>query len=109
MRILEVSKLYPPFWGGIETVVYDISNLLHENKYNVDVLCVSSKNISTFENENGINIYRCASITHIASTYISSEFVSMWKKIRNDYDIIHIHLPNPLACWPLSFISLKKI
>ncbi|HIH4319706.1 TPA: glycosyltransferase [Morganella morganii] len=105
MRILEVSKLYPPFWGGIETVVYDISNLLHKNKYNVDVLCVSSDGTSTFENENGINIYRCASIAHIASTYISSEFVNKWKKIRNNYDIIHIHLPNPLAL--LAFILYK--
>ena len=49
MRILEVSKLYPPFWGGIETVVYDISTVLKQEGYDVDVLCVSEKNQSSEE------------------------------------------------------------
>jgi len=105
VRILEVSKLYPPFWGGIETVVYDISTVLQQKGYDVDVLCVSEKNTSSNEVINNINVYRCASLLHLASTYISFEFVNFWREIRNNYDVIHIHLPNPLAL--LAFFLFK--
>ncbi|ELR4888070.1 glycosyltransferase, partial [Escherichia coli] len=97
MRILEVSKLYPPFWGGIETVVYDISTVLKQKDYDVDVLCVSESNHSSREVMDNVNVYRCSSIVHMASTYISFEFIKVWRSIRNNYDVIHVHLPNPLA------------
>ncbi|HDI6199062.1 TPA: glycosyltransferase, partial [Escherichia coli] len=96
-RILEVSKLYPPFWGGIETVVYDISTVLKQKDYDVDVLCVSESNHSSREVMDNVNVYRCSSIVHMASTYISFEFIKVWRSIRNNYDVIHVHLPNPLA------------
>ena len=97
MHILEVSKLYPPFWGGIETVVYDISTVLKQEGYDVDVLCVSDKNESSEEVIDDVKVYRCASLMHMASTYLSFEFIRVWRKIRTKYDVIHIHLPNPLA------------
>ena len=105
MRILEVSKLYPPFWGGIETVVYDISTVLKQEGYDVDVLCVSEKNQSSEEVIDSVKVYRCASIAHLASTYLSFEFIKVWRKIRNNYDVIHVHLPNPLAL--LAFFLFK--
>ncbi|MDE9678296.1 MULTISPECIES: glycosyltransferase [Citrobacter] len=105
MRILEVSKLYPPFWGGIETVVYDISTVLKQEGYDVDVLCVSENNNSTEEFIDNVKVYRCASFAHLASTYLSFEFIKIWRKIRNDYDVIHVHLPNPLAL--LAFYLFK--
>ncbi|MFK3710742.1 glycosyltransferase [Leclercia adecarboxylata] len=105
MRILEISKLYPPFWGGIETVVYDISTVLNQEGYAVDVLCVSEKNNSSKEVIDNVNVYRCANLVHLASTYISFEFIKFWQKIRNNYDVIHIHLPNPLAL--LAFLLFK--
>lgn len=105
MRILEVSKLYPPFWGGIETVVYDISTVLKQDGYDVDVLCVSEKNNSAEEVIDNVKVYRCASLAHLASTYLSFEFIKVWRKIRNNYDVIHVHLPNPLAL--LAFFLFK--
>lgn len=105
MRILEVSKLYPPFWGGIETVVYDISTVLKQEGYDVDVLCVSERNNTTEEVIDNVRIYRCASLLHLASTYLSFEFIKKWWKIRSNYDVIHFHLPNPLAL--LAFFLFK--
>ncbi|MDE9554965.1 glycosyltransferase [Xenorhabdus bovienii] len=97
MKILQISKLYPPFWGGIETVVYDISSELSRKGNFVDILCVSDKNENTTEVQNNGKIFRCGSILHLASTYISLSFLFKWMKIRKEYDIIHVHLPNPLA------------
>lgn len=108
MRILEVSKLYPPFWGGIETVVYDISTVLKQEGYDVDVLCVSEKNQSSEEVIDSVKVYRCASIAHLASTYLSFEFIKVWRKIRNNYDVIHVHLPNPLALLAFSYLNPIK-
>ena len=108
MRILEVSKLYPPFWGGIETVVYDISTVLRQKEHNVDVLCVSDKNKSTKEIVDGVNVYRCGSFAHLASTYLSFKFIKVWRKIRNNYDVIHVHLPNPLAVLAIVLFKPQK-
>lgn len=44
------------------------------------------------------------------STPISLEYFSIYRKIRNEYDIIHIHLPNPLATLaPLIFPTRAKL
>ncbi|MGY9341196.1 glycosyltransferase [Citrobacter braakii] len=98
MKLLQVSKLYPPFQGGIETVVCDITEGLIQKSYSVDVLCVSDKNLSTIEEDSrGNKIFRCGAFIHLASVYFSLKFILRWLRIRNDYDIIHIHMPNPLA------------
>lgn len=98
MKILQLSKLYPPFFGGIETVVYDISTDLNQyDDYEVDVLCVSETNSSSDEIVEGVRVYRKSSFAHIASTYLSISYIYTWLKRKNDYDVVHVHLPNPLA------------
>ncbi len=97
MLVLHVSKLYPPFWGGVETVVYDVVHGLRNEDYKVDVLCVSEDRNTTIECEKGSTIFRCGSLMHLSSLYISLSFFYYWYKIRNSYDIIHVHFPNPLA------------
>ncbi|MDK2725754.1 glycosyltransferase [Vibrio vulnificus] len=97
MRVLQVSKLFPPFYGGIETVVYDLSIELKNQGHDTDVLCVSDQNVNSNEEVDGIKVYRCGSLCHLASTYLSISFVYTWRSIRNNYDVIHVHLPNPLA------------
>lgn len=104
MKVLQMSKLYPPFWGGIETVVYDLSVKLKEEGVDVDVLCVSENDQSSEEVIDGIRVFRCASLFHLSSVYFSLLFMRKWLEIRNDYDIIHVHLPNPLAILCLFFI-----
>ncbi|WP_188013866.1 glycosyltransferase [Photobacterium damselae] len=102
MKILQVSKLYPPFFGGIETVVYDlVSELKKKDDCTVDVLCVSDKKKSTIELYEDVKVYRDGSSIHLSSVYLSFDFIKTWKKIRNSYDVVHIHLPNPLATFAL--------
>lgn len=107
MKVLQISKLFPPFWGGIETVVYDICMGLIKDKHKVDVLCFSDDNSSEEVFFDGIRIFRCASFLHLASTYLSLSFVFKWIKIRNDYDVVHIHLPNPIALLAVCLFRTK--
>ncbi len=46
MRVLLVTKHYPPPWGGIQKVAVDIERGLHHNKHTVDLLNVDPNSIS---------------------------------------------------------------
>ncbi|ENY9560521.1 glycosyltransferase [Escherichia coli] len=110
MKVLQICKYFPPVFGGIEQVAYDISDgFLSEYNIPVDVFCVNDINKDIVENS-GYNITRCGIIGRLFSTPISLSFFKHWKKIRNKYDIIHLHLPNPLAVLALFlFRSRSKI
>ncbi|MDW2056808.1 glycosyltransferase [Vibrio sp. 506] len=107
MKVLQLSKLFPPFWGGIETVVYDTSVELKNKDIDVDVLCVSDGNKSSVDYIDGIKVFRCSSFLHLASVYLSISYVLRWFGIRNDYDLIHVHLPNPLAMLAMFIFRTK--
>lgn len=96
MKILHIGKYYPPSFGGIEKVNYDIVEGLNAEGIQTDVLCSNHTKGNVFTN-NFYKIYRVHTLKVVASTPLSYSFVSTLKKIQNEYDIIHIHLPNPMA------------
>lgn len=107
MKVLQVCKFFPPVFGGIEQVAFDISDglkKLHQNY--VDILCVSNTSKSSLENW-GYKIFRESIIGVLFSTPISFSYIMRWMKIRNDYDIVHVHLPNPLAVLALFLFRTK--
>ena len=42
MKVLQLGKFYPPDIGGIETVIYDITECLNKSGIKCDVLCSNS-------------------------------------------------------------------
>ncbi len=44
MKILQLGKFYYPYIGGMETVIYDITECLNKKGIRCDVLCSNSKN-----------------------------------------------------------------
>lgn len=114
MKVLHIGKFYPPFYGGIEKVNYDLVEQLNNiENCQVDELCFqhSSKNKIYDNNSNvGYKLFRAPILTIFHSTPISLKFFNIYRKIRNDYDIIHIHLPNPWAALaPILFKTKAKI
>jgi rhamnosyl/mannosyltransferase len=97
MKILQLGKYYPPDCGGIETVMFDITEGLNERGIKCDVLCSNSKNEYKEESRNGYKIYRVKSYGKIASTSIAPQMIFKLRKIIGDYDVIHIHFPDPMA------------
>ena len=108
MKILQFGKFYPPDIGGIEKVMEDLCNGLRQNNIFCNVLCSNSKN-QYHENTTpfGATIFRTASFGKIASTSISPQMIFKLKEIIAQYDIIHIHLPDPMATLAL-FLSSHK-
>ncbi|MFK8302436.1 glycosyltransferase [Capnocytophaga stomatis] len=96
MKVLHIGKFYPPYFGGIEKVNYDIVEGLSEQGVMVDVLCFNHKK-GQEATSNKYKIYRANTLKVIASTPLSLNFIFLLKKIQYQYDIIHIHLPNPMA------------
>ena len=98
IRILQLGKFFPPDLGGMESVIYDITLGLNERKIACDVLCSNSK--LEYKEEIlpcGAKIMRCASFGKVASTAIAPQMIFKLRKIIANYDIIHIHLPDPMA------------
>lgn len=98
MKILQLGKFYPPSVGGIESVTYELSKELFTHGHQADVLCVNEVGKTTLiEKTPFTTIYRCRSLFTLATIHISLAYLYYWFLLKNKYDIIHIHSPNPLA------------
>ena len=98
MKILHVSKFYPPYRGGIEDVCYNIVQALQEHTQKV--FCFNDKKTDSISVINNVEIIRIGTCIELASQPISFSYYIKLKKVIHTFnpDIIHLHLPNPLAC-----------
>ncbi|QZT36390.1 glycosyltransferase [Halosquirtibacter xylanolyticus] len=98
-KVLQVNKYYSPDIGGVETVVKQYSEFLHENKFEVCILCVNKDfTLKTkIEVIDGINVVRCASLGTYFSMPISFIFYYYYIKLALRSSLIHFHEPFPLA------------
>ncbi len=111
MNILQIGKYYPPVYGGIETVMNDITEVLNAKGYKTDVLCSNKAKYFKEDIINGYKVIRVKSYGTIFSTSIAPQMIFKLRGIINEYDILHIHLPNPMANLALLFAKIhnKKI
>jgi len=93
MRVLQLGKFYDPFVGGIETVLKEICESLAE-QVQFQVLVANTRCRTEHENRR-IPITRVASLGKLFSCSMAPSF-PLWAR-RFDPDLIHVHLPNPLA------------
>ena len=97
-KILQLGKLFPPFFGGIESVSYELALGIKAAGHVSDVLCVNEVGKKdSFDDVRGVHVTRCASFFKFASVYFSLSYILNWIKSRKKYDVIHVHCPNPLA------------
>ena len=98
MKILQIGKFYYPDIGGIESVLYEITEGINNiDGYRCDVLCANKKlkyEENIFKN---YQVFRTASFGIIKSTSISPQMIYKLWKLRKKYDIVHIHHPDPMA------------
>lgn len=96
MKVLHLSKFYPPEVGGIELFISDLVEQLSKH-ITCDMLCANTNNKTVVEKRETYTIIRAASYGSLFSTSIAPSMIGLLKEIGNKYDLIHLHLPNPLA------------
>jgi len=101
-KVLQLSKYYNPYSGGIESVVLDISEGLVSSGFDTTVLATDKSNLDRISRINGVCVIRSKEYINVASTSISPRYVAD-TLINCNQKIIHVHLPNPLSNLALFF------
>ena len=101
LKVLQLGKFYP-ILGGVENVAYDLMVGLSERNVDCDMLCASGEGKGRVIPINGhARIISCRTWLKAASTMISPTIISTLWRICRQYDIIHIHHPDPMAAFAL--------
>ena len=99
MKILQLGKFYP-IRGGVEKVMYDLTAGLSARGIHCDMLCASEKPQTLALNEYG-RVICSKSLIKLAATMISPTMMLYLRKWNKEYDVIHVHHPDPMACLAL--------
>ena len=100
MKVLQLGKFYP-IRGGVEKVMWDLTSGLSARGIDCDMLCAElEKDEIIHLNEHGRVICLKAWMKK-AATMIAPKMVSWLRKHKDEYDIIHVHHPDPMACLAL--------
>ena len=105
-KILHITKRYPPYIGGIETVCRDMAIAL-KGHYEQLVLAFNDKSETVKEEVDGIPVVRAGVQRVIASQPLSKGYKKCVYEAIRDFkpDIIHFDYPNPYA----AFFLLKAM
>jgi glycosyltransferase involved in cell wall biosynthesis len=95
-RCLQLTKFYPPVAGGMETTVRDIAEGLTAEQWKVEVLCANTE-AATVSEAGNIPVTRVGAFAEVASTSLTPGLFSQLRRLQRRQDIIHVHLPNPMA------------
>lgn len=83
-------------------MMYDLTLGLSQQGVDCDMLCATTQGGSRTIRLNGhARLFCCASWAKIAATMISPALIFTLRRICRNYDIIHVHHPDPMACLAL--------
>ena len=102
IRVLQIGKYYYPCIGGMESHLYTLVNGLRK-EVDLKVLVSNTKFKTSIERKNGVVIYRLATLGRLFSLPLTFS-LPFWLRRLNS-DILHFHLPNPLAV--ISFLLTR--
>lgn len=108
MNILQVPARFHPYTGGVENYVYELSKQLVKRGHKVVVFCANEPAPSDApEWIEGIEVNRLGCIGKIANTNITP--MLPFKLLKEDYDVIHTHLPTPWSAdWSAIISCLRR-
>ena len=107
MKILQLGKFYP-VGGGVEKTMYDLTTGLSAKGIQCDMLCAYGKEgRATFEVSAHGRIICTKTLWKKYATMISPELITTLRRIAPEYDIIHVHHPDPMAALALRMSGYK--
>jgi len=109
MKVLQLGKFYPPDKGGIETTMFLLSEGLNSLGIHCDVLCSARRPLDEYENNFSYAVKRCKAFFHISSVAISPKMIYELSRVIDEYDIVHVHHPDPMAALALFLADNRKV
>lgn len=107
LKVLQLGKFYP-IRGGVEKVAFDLMSGLSEKHIHCDMLCAAEEGGDRIIRLNDYaRLICCRTWMKACATMISPSMIFTLRRICRDYDIIHVHHPDPMACLAL-FLSGYK-
>lgn len=119
MRILQLGKFYP-IRGGVEKVMWDLTRGLSAIGVPCDMLCAATdlddidsrdKALAdadgTLHFPGGGRVIRTKAVTKKAATMIAPGMISYLRRHKGEYDIVHIHHPDPMAALSLRLSGFR--
>jgi len=114
MKIVQTPVRFYPYIGGVENYVYNLSKNLVKMGHEVKVICANevggrmkNEKNSGVEIIEGIKVERLKYIGKIANTNITPSLLI--KLLKEDFDIIHAHLPTPWSAdWSAVVSKIKN-
>jgi len=105
MRILHIGKYYPPFLGGMETVLWNLTEGLLDRSCEVTVLTAGDEPLDRQETVVGPSsgrrgrLVRASVYGHFNSQPLTLTLMGLMRReiALLKPDLVHLHLPNPLA------------
>lgn len=107
MRILQLGKFYP-VRGGVEKVMYDLTTGISSLGVRCDMMCAASEGPTRVERINdNADLILCHTLKKAAATMLSPAMIGELRRRCGDYDIIHVHHPDPMAALALRLSGYK--
>ena len=107
MKILQLGKFYP-VGGGVEKVMYDLLVGLADRSIACDMLCAHDGEGRAEVVVSPQNKVVCTkTLLKKYATMISPEMLFRLRKMASDYDVIHVHHPDPMAALALWLSGYK--
>lgn len=104
LNVLQLGKFHP-IRGGVEKVMITFAEALSAQGIRCDMLCASADGSVEEIPIGGLGrVIKTHTLTSKAATMISPDMITKLREICHDYDIIHIHHPDPMAALAL-FLS----
>lgn len=109
VKVLHLSKYYPPVMGGIETFLFDLNEALYDLDEELisDVLAVNEDIRSIDETTRPYLVRRSGQDIKIFRTPFSLDYKNWLRANAHKYHIIHLHYPNPFADLSLLLSGFK--
>lgn len=104
MKVLQLGKFYP-VKGGVEKVMLSLTEGLSARGIDCDMLCAGD--CGTVRLNGHGRVICMKSMMKLAATEMSPAMVSWLRKHCDEYDIIHIHHPDPMAAVALKGSGFK--
>jgi rhamnosyl/mannosyltransferase len=98
MKVLFLTKYYPPSEGGIERYSHLLCTGLAGQGVHVEVVAAAEKErASRIEVVDGIRVHRVGSLGEVRGVAISPGLTGLMRRLVPDFDLIHLNFPNPWA------------